>query len=158
MEIKGILSSIQNSVRGMRSQTQKLELVSDNIANADQVAKPGEKVYQKKRLVSRDFEPYKRKMRDSVISVKKSHRKHIDKSQHKGNKKQFKNYEIIEEEKMQLIYDPAHPYADEDGYIRKPEINVVEEMVDLMSLSRTYEANVQTFNSTKDIAKKALEI
>jgi flagellar basal-body rod protein FlgC len=59
---------------------------------------------------------------------------------------------------MQLVYDPAHPYADENGYIRKPEINVVEEMVDLMSLSRTYEANVQTFNSTKDIAKKALEI
>jgi flagellar basal body rod protein FlgC len=79
MEIKGILSSIQNSVRGMRSQTQKLELVSDNIANADQVAKPGEKVYQKKRLVSRDFEPYKSKMR-SVLSVKKSHPKHIDKS------------------------------------------------------------------------------
>ena len=42
MEIKGILSSIQNSVRGMRSQTQKLEFVSDNIAYADQVAKPGE--------------------------------------------------------------------------------------------------------------------
>ena len=158
MEIKGILSSIQNSVRGMKSQTKRLELVSDNIANADQVAKPGEKVYQKKRLVSRDFEPYKRKMRDSVLSVKKSHRKHIDKFQHKENKKQFKNYEIIEEEKMQLVYDPAHPYADENGYIRKPEINVVEEMVDLMSLSRTYEANVQTFNSTKDIAKKALEI
>ena len=158
MEIKGILSSIQNSVRGMKSQTHRLELVSDNIANADQVAKPGEKVYQKKRLVSRDFEPFQSKMRDSVLSVKKSHRKHIEKSQHTENKRQFKNYEIIEEEKMQLIYDPAHPYADEDGYIRKPDINIVEEMVDLMSLSRTYEANVQTFNSTKDLAKKALEI
>ena len=158
MELKGILSSIQNSVRGMRSQTQRLELVSDNIANADQVAKPGEKVYQKKRLVSRDFEPFQSKMIDSILTVKKSHRKHIERSQHTENKRQFKNYEIIEEEKMQLIYDPAHPYADEDGYIRKPDINVVEEMVDLMSLSRTYEANVQTFNSTKDLAKKALEI
>ena len=158
MEIKGILSSIQNSVRGMKSQTQRLELVSDNIANADQVAKPGEKVYQKKRIVSRDFEPFQSKMRDSILSVKKSHRKHIEKSQHTENKRQFKNYEIIEEEKIQLIYDPAHPYADEDGYIRKPDINVVEEMVDLMSLSRIYEANVQTFNSTKDLAKKALEI
>ena len=158
MELKDILSSIQNSIRGMKSQTKRLELVSDNIANADQVAKPGEKVYQKKRLVSRNFEPFQSKMRDSILSVKKSHRKHIEKSQHTENKRQFKNYEIIEEEKMQLIYDPAHPYADEDGYIRKPDINVVEEMVDLMSLSRTYEANVQTFNSTKDLAKKALEI
>ena len=53
MELKGILSSIQNSVRGMTSQTQRLVLVSNNIANADKVAKPGEKVYQKKKLVNR---------------------------------------------------------------------------------------------------------
>ena len=57
-----------------------------------------------------------------------------------------------------MVYDPSHPYADENGYIRKPDINVVEEMVDLMSLSRTYEANVQTFNSAKELAKKALDI
>ena len=82
----------------------------------------------------------------------------MEKSQHLKNKRQSQNYEIIEEEKIQLVYDPAHPYADSDGYIRKPDINVVEEMVDLMSLSRTYEANVQTFNATKDLAKKALEI
>ena len=158
MQLKGILSSIQNSVRGMSSQTQRLELVSNNIANADKVAKPGEEVYKKKKLVTREFEPFQSKMRDSILSVKKSHSKHIEKSHHIENKRQFNNYEIIEEEKEQLVYDPSHPYADEDGYIRKPAINVVEEMVDLMSLSRTYEANVQTFNSTKDLAKKALEI
>ena len=158
MELKGILSSIQNSVRGMTSQTQRLELVSNNIANADKVAKPGEKVYQKKKLVTREFEPFQSKIRNSILSVKKSHTKHIDKSQQTNNRRDFQTYEIIEEEKTQLVYDPAHPYADEDGYIRKPDINIVEEMVNLMSLSRTYEANVQTFNSTKNLAKKALEI
>ena len=52
MELKGILSSFQNSARGMSSQTRRLELVSSNIANADKVAKPGEEVYKKKKLVS----------------------------------------------------------------------------------------------------------
>jgi flagellar basal-body rod protein FlgC len=158
MDLKGILSSFQNSVRGMRSQTRRLELVSNNIANADKVAKPGEEVYRKKKLVTREFEPYQRKIRDSVISVKKSNNRHIDRSQRIDNKRQAENYTIIEEEKTQMVYDPAHPYADENGYIRKPDINVVEEMVDLMSLSRTYEANVKTFNSAKELAKKSLDI
>jgi flagellar basal-body rod protein FlgC len=158
MDLKGILSSFQNSVRGMRSQTRRLELVSNNIANADKVAKPGEEVYRKKKLVTREFEPYQRKIRDSIISVKKSNNRHIDRSQRIDNKRQAENYTIIEEEKTQMVYDPAHPYADENGYIRKPDINVVEEMVDLMSLSRTYEANVKTFNSAKELAKKSLDI
>lgn len=158
MDLKGILSSFQNSVRGMSSQTRRLELVSNNIANADKVAKPGEEVYRKKKLVTREFEPYQRKIRDSVISVKKTNNRHIDRTQRLENKRQSENYTIIEEEKTQMVYDPAHPYADENGYIRKPDINVVEEMVDLMSLSRTYEANVKTFNSAKELAKKSLEI
>ena len=158
MDLKGILSSFQNSVRGMSSQTRRLELVSNNIANADKVAKPGEEVYRKKKLVTREFEPYQRKIRDSVISVKKTNNRHIDRTQRLENKRQSENYTIIEEEKTQMVYEPAHPYADENGYIRKPDINVVEEMVDLMSLSRTYEANVKTFNSAKELAKKSLEI
>ena len=158
MELKGILSSFQNSVRGMSSQTRRLELVSSNIANADKVVKPGEEVYRKKKLVSREFEPYQRKLRNSVISVKKSNNRHIERSQHLENKRQTQNYTIVEEEKTQMVYDPSHPYADKDGYIKKPDINVVEEMVDLMSLSRTYEANIKTFNSAKELAKKALDI
>lgn len=158
MDLKGILASFQNSVRGMSSQTRRLELVSNNIANADKVAKPGEEVYRKKKLVTREFEPYQRKIRNSVISVKKSNNRHIDRSQRIDNKRQAENYTIIEEAKTQMVYDPAHPYADENGYIRKPDINVVEEMVDLMSLSRTYEANVKTFNSAKELAKKSLDI
>jgi flagellar basal-body rod protein FlgC len=158
MELKGILSSFQNSARGMSSQTRRLELVSSNIANADKVAKPGEEVYKKKKLVSREFEPYQRKIRNNIISIKKSNNKHIDKSKHFDNKSDHHNYTIVEEGKLQKVYEPSHPYADKDGYIRKPDINVLEEMVYLMSLSRTYEANIKTFNSAKELAKKALDI
>ena len=55
-------------------------------------------------------------------------------------------------------YDPTHPDADESGYVALPNINVVEEMVNMMSASRSYEANVTTVKTTKDMAMTALEI
>ena len=143
----------------MNSQSRRLELVSDNIANADHVAKQGESVYKRKSLMTRSFEPFSRRLRESLIPMKRSDKRHIDRASNiEKSEKQMTNWEINEEENVRNIHDPSHPYADENGYIRQPDINVVKEMVDLMSLRRTYEANVQVFKSTKDLAKKALEI
>lgn len=57
-----------------------------------------------------------------------------------------------------LEYDPSHPDADEDGYVRLPNVNTMEEMVDIMSASRLFESNVTAFNAMKNMASKALEI
>lgn len=57
-----------------------------------------------------------------------------------------------------IKYDPSHPDADEQGYVRLPNVNVVTEMVDLISASRAYEANITAMNSAKAMAIKALEI
>lgn len=57
-----------------------------------------------------------------------------------------------------IMYDPSHPDADAQGYVRLPNVNVVTEMVDLISASRAYEANVTAMNSAKAMAMKALEI
>lgn len=56
------------------------------------------------------------------------------------------------------IYDPNNPYANKDGYLDVPDINIIQEMLDMMSASRAYEANVQAFNNAKTIALKALSI
>lgn len=58
----------------------------------------------------------------------------------------------------QLVYDPAHPDADARGYVAYPNINVVNEMVDLLTATRAYEANVTVLNAAKTMALKALEI
>ena len=55
-------------------------------------------------------------------------------------------------------YDPTHPDADEDGYVRYPNVEVVQEMVDMMSAYRAYEANITAINTFKDMAVKTLEI
>jgi len=55
-------------------------------------------------------------------------------------------------------YNPSHPDADEDGYVRMPNVEVVQEMVDMMSAYRAYEANITAINTFKDMAVKTLEI
>ena len=59
---------------------------------------------------------------------------------------------------FKTVYDPGHPDADENGYVLLPNINVAAEMVDLVSASRSYEANVASINATKRLLRKALEI
>jgi flagellar basal-body rod protein FlgC len=57
-----------------------------------------------------------------------------------------------------LKFDPGHPDADEQGYVRLPNVNMMEEMVNMISATRSYEANVAAVKASKDMAMKALEI
>lgn len=57
-----------------------------------------------------------------------------------------------------MIYEPAHPDADKDGYVAMPNINIIEEMVNMMMATRAYEASVSTFNMSKGMYLKTLEI
>jgi len=57
-----------------------------------------------------------------------------------------------------MVYEPSHPDADSDGMVAMPNINIVEEMVDMISATRAYEANVQAIQAAKSMAMKALEI
>ncbi|MGE5371364.1 MAG: flagellar basal body rod protein FlgC [Solirubrobacterales bacterium] len=66
---------------------------------------------------------------------------------------------IVEDEQpFKKVYDPSHPDADKDGYVSYPNVNVVAEMVDMISTTRSYEANVTAMNSVKSMAMKAMEI
>lgn len=68
--------------------------------------------------------------------------------------------QITEDEKtpVRLVYDPSHPDANKEGYVEMPNVNVVTEMVDMISASRAYEANVTAMQSVKGMAQAALEI
>jgi len=56
------------------------------------------------------------------------------------------------------VYDPGHPDADEEGYVLMPNVDVITEMVNMISATRAYEANITAINTTKGLAMKALEI
>ena len=59
---------------------------------------------------------------------------------------------------MELVYDPAHPDADENGYVTYPNVNIITEMTDLIDASRSYEANATAFEASKSMASKGLQI
>jgi flagellar basal-body rod protein FlgC len=66
---------------------------------------------------------------------------------------------ILEDQRDPVVrYDPEHPDAGDDGYVRYPNIDLVREMVDLMSASRSYRTNVSALNASKDMVKNALQI
>ena len=65
---------------------------------------------------------------------------------------------VDSQEPFKKIYDPGHPDADKDGFVSMPNINIMEEMVNMMMATRAYEANVTTFNMSKTMFLRALEI
>jgi flagellar basal-body rod protein FlgC len=66
---------------------------------------------------------------------------------------------MFEDKRPALVkYDPGHPQADAKGYVKLPNINVIEEMVNMMSATRSYEANIKAVQASKSMAMKALEI
>ena len=65
---------------------------------------------------------------------------------------------VTDEAPNRLVYNPNHPDANEEGYVVYPNVDPLKEMVDLMSATRSYEANITSLNASKDMLLKALEI
>lgn len=63
-----------------------------------------------------------------------------------------------DEENIKMVFEPEHPDADENGYVAYPNVNMADEMVEMMTAMRTYDANVTAINNNKDMLKRALEI
>lgn len=139
------LSSFNISGSGMTAQKYRLDIISQNIANA-QVTRTA------------DGETYRRKM--TVLSSVKTGTfmdalNNATNSQDSG----VQVAAVIEDESALVpVYDPSHPDANAQGYVMYPNVNTAQEMTDAMGASRAYEANVTAFNATKSLVLKALEI
>ncbi len=65
---------------------------------------------------------------------------------------------IIDDKPFKIIYEPGHPDADKDGFVTMPNVNIIEEMVNMMTALRAYEASVSVFNMSKTMFMKTLEL
>lgn len=142
-----MMRSLNISASAMNLQRLRMDVISQNIANAE-TTRTEEGTPYRRRLVlvqeQREVKPFSQHMKDAQ-------------AQFDGNG--VKAIEIVEDpSEYKLVYDPTHPDADEDGYVRLPNVDRLREMVDMMSATRSYEANVTAFNASKSIAMKALEI
>ena len=140
------INALRISASGLTAQRLRMNVVSSNLANSSttQTAEGGP--YKKKDIVFAS-QPLRIDFQNMV------------RSQMKGKLTEVKVVGIVDDPGPPIIkYDPQHPDADKNGYVNMPNINVIEEMVNMMSATRSYEANVTAVNATKKMAMKALEI
>lgn len=138
--------ALQTSASGLTAQRLRMNLISGNLANVN-TTRTG------------DGGPYRRK--DLVLAATPEGGTFADvlKAQQSGSPMAVKPVAIVEDDRPPIRkYDPGHPDANEDGYVLLPSINVTEEMVNLVSASRSYEANVAAVKAAKSMAQRALEI
>lgn len=139
------MNGMNVSASGMTAQRLRLDIISQNIANVNTTRDENGNTYRRKNVVfaEKDISPFGTVLMKTAGSV--------------GNG--VKVTEIIEDpSELRKVYDPSHPDADEDGYVSYPNVNVVQEMTDMISATRSYEANVTAFNATKSMALKGLEV
>ncbi|MCQ6557924.1 flagellar basal body rod protein FlgC [Paenibacillus mendelii] len=138
------------SASALTAQRLRMDVISSNIANADTT---------RAKFVDGKYEPYKRKM--VVIEPMQPSFSDVLNNQINGSERAsgVKATRIIEDSSpSKLLYNPTHPDADEAGYVKLPNVDVMKEMVDMISATRSYEANVTALNATKAMFVKALEI
>ena len=142
------LDSLNISGSGLTAQKLRMQVVAQNLANANTTRTEGGGPYRRKLVVLSE--------RNGPNGFSSALNASI------GDKATLGGVEaaaiIGDADDFKLEYDPSHPDADANGYVRLPNVNTVEEMVDIMSASRLYEANVTAFNAMKEMASKALEI
>lgn len=138
------------SASALTAQRLRMDVISSNIANAET---------NRGRLVDGKFEPYKRKM-VVLESMQPKFSDVLDGAMNPGGASRGVRVTQIMEDRTppKLVYNPSHPDADENGYVKMPNVDVLKEMVDMISASRSYEANVTALNATKAMFIKALEI
>ena len=161
-----IFDSLDISASGLSAQRRKLTAISSNIANVDTTRTDEGGPYKRRRVVMLES-PQLAKF--SNMLADQQNRLDLTQQGHLGETEPHPEtisagagvitQEVREEPtKPRLVYDPNHPDAREDGYVVYPDINVITEMVDLISASRAYEANVTAMSAAKDMTNKALSI
>lgn len=139
-------SSMRVSASGLDAQTKRMNTISSNIANAETTRTP-------------EGGPYRRK--DPLMAAqtdRESFGEILDNQLDEGVQG-VQVQEIVEDQRPpRMVYNPSHPDANAEGYVAMPNVNTVEEMANMISAQRSYEADVTAMNAAKSMAQKALEI
>lgn len=140
------LKSLDISASALTAQRMRMDIISQNIANANTTR-------------TESGEPYRRRV--AVLSEKR--RSPFSAYLRNAGNAFTGNGVIVSQIATDMSgfkydYDPEHPDADESGYVRYPNVNEAQEMIDMICATRSYEANVTALNATKSMAMKALEI
>ena len=132
----------------MTAQRFRMDIISENIANANTTRTADGTPYVRK--VVRFEEKGTQTPFSRILNERLDH--------YSGNGVKVTTVQDDTWTQMNVVYDPSHPDADENGYVTYPNVNTVTEMTNLIDASRSYEANATAFNASKNIATRGLEI
>ena len=138
-----VFTAMKISASGMALQRARMNVISSNLANANTTRTAQGGPYRRKMIIS-----------GAVPVEEGSFSKTLDSSL-----KKVKVLGVKEDQSPpRMVYDPSHPDADERGYVAMPNVNTLEEMMDMINTTRAYEANATAVNNAKAMAAKALEL
>jgi flagellar basal-body rod protein FlgC len=124
---------------GMTAQSQRLNVVASNLANADSATSATGQPYKAKQVVFSAVPVADASAGPAATGVKVE--------------------QVVEDASpAKMVYDPKNPLADEKGFVAMPNVNVVDEMVNMISASRSYQTNVETMNAAKTLLLKTLTL
>ncbi|MFN7018700.1 MAG: flagellar basal body rod protein FlgC [Fimbriimonadales bacterium] len=131
----GLISTLRVSSSGLSAERLRMDLIADNLANANTTRTPEGQPYRRKVAVFQPIAPTPT-MPGGVRVVQI----------------------VADNTPPRMVYEPGHPDADANGYVAYPNVDIVHEMVDLITASRAYEANIQAFNAAKNMFLRTLDI
>ncbi len=140
------LQSMDITASALTAQRLRMDVVAENVANINTTRTANGQPYRRRYVVFQQKEetPFSAQLNNSLSGTAGSG---------------VRVTEIADDpSEFKLDYNPTHPDADEFGYVRMPNVELAREMVDMMSATRSYEANITVMNSTKSMAMSALDI
>lgn len=137
---------------GLRFQRKRLESIARNIANANVTRATNGKPYRREIIIARAVETSKfgKDLTEAITAGLNIGKVELSQT--------MKIEKIIDDSDFRLVYEPSHPDADEKGYVLYPNVNIVTEMVDMISAQRAFEANASIIESAKNVARDSLDI
>lgn len=160
--MENIFSSFAFSAQGLSVQRMRLSAVAKNIANADTTRDEYGQVYRREVVVVRALQ---RSTFDDILQLSlplaRSAPSHVDPETPglRAPDDRILTAQVARDASPpRLVYDPTHPHANEDGYVEMPNVNIVTEMVEMISAQRAFEANTAVISAAKNIARDSLDI
>lgn len=145
----GLFRAMNSNASGLTAERLRMDVISNNIANVNTTRTADGTPFKRKNVV---FEP---KANNGIEFYIPQVRKPPQEQAGTG----VRVVDIVEDDSPnRLVYDPHHPDADEEGYVHYPNVNIVTEMVDLITASRAYEANVTSLKAAKNMMMKAIDL
>jgi flagellar basal-body rod protein FlgC len=159
---ENIFSTFDISGQGMSVQRMRLSAVSRNIANVNTTKSTDGRPYQREVVVVRPIKanPFDSEL-DGQIEMYRTdgnHSSNLNSATNSPDNKILDARTVRDATPPRLVYDPHHPDANPEGYVEMPNINIVTEMVEMITAQRSFEANTGVVESAKNLARYSLEI